>query len=650
MRAFIVRPFGVKNGVDFDRVEHDLLDPALTKLEITGRTTGEIASAGNIRSDMFQLLLTADLVIADISVHNANVFYELGIRHAFRDKMTFLIRASLDEVPFDLKTDRYLSYDATNPGASLQALIAGLESTINKQAVDSPAFLLLPNLQAQDPDGFVPVPFDFQEEVQRAKSASQDGDLAFLASEIRGLQWTREGLRVVGRAQFDLADYPNAKETWEAIRGELPFDREANRLLASIYQKLGDLVSSDQAVRRVLDLSPSASERAELFALLGSNAKTHWIAEWKPLPDATLRTTALSSSFLSQMLDLYSKGFQSDLNHYYSGLNALAAVTITTELATALPDEWKNDFDSDNEAASRLTELQDVRKRLQSTVESSILARRETLLSQGQADPWLAVSWADFCCLAGRRTTAAEYRKAREQLSDFAFGTVRRQLEIYQRLGILNTTVSAALAELPAPAPAGAQTDTSFLLFTGHRVDAPGRTPPRFPIEKEAAAKAAIKAKVQSLIAANPKSWKAITAAANGGDILFLEVCQELGIPAAIYLIIPKDDFAAASVVSPTADWVSRFNTQLRRPDVVVREYQSSKTLPRWLGDRPDYTVWERANLWMFYNAVTQSTGDVALVALWNGEGGDGPGGTRHMFELAQSRGAAIYPIKPQDL
>ena len=78
MHAFIVRPFGKQKDIDFNHVENLLISPALTRLEITGRTTIDIARAGNIRSDMFQLLLTADLVIADISIHNANVFYELG--------------------------------------------------------------------------------------------------------------------------------------------------------------------------------------------------------------------------------------------------------------------------------------------------------------------------------------------------------------------------------------------------------------------------------------------------------------------------------------------------------------------------------------------------------------------------------------------
>ncbi len=63
--------------------------------------------------------MIADLVIADISIHNANVYYELGVRHALRDGHTILIRSRRDEVPFDLKTDRYLEYAIDNPGPRL---------------------------------------------------------------------------------------------------------------------------------------------------------------------------------------------------------------------------------------------------------------------------------------------------------------------------------------------------------------------------------------------------------------------------------------------------------------------------------------------------------------------------------------------------
>src|SRR5437763_3677282 len=106
MNAFIIRPFGQKKGIDFDQVEADLIRPALIALNVPGATTGQLTYSGNIRLDMFEQLVLADLVVADISIHNANVFYELGLRHGLRNKRTFLIRCKEDEVPFDLKTDR----------------------------------------------------------------------------------------------------------------------------------------------------------------------------------------------------------------------------------------------------------------------------------------------------------------------------------------------------------------------------------------------------------------------------------------------------------------------------------------------------------------------------------------------------------------
>src|SRR4051812_24141721 len=109
-RAVLIRPFRTQEGIDFERTESELINPVLDELKITGRTTGEIVAAGNIRGDKFERLLLADLVIADISIHNANVYYELGIRHALRDRMTVLIRARAAEVPFDLRTDRYVEY------------------------------------------------------------------------------------------------------------------------------------------------------------------------------------------------------------------------------------------------------------------------------------------------------------------------------------------------------------------------------------------------------------------------------------------------------------------------------------------------------------------------------------------------------------
>src|ERR1022692_1441572 len=110
-KAFIVRPFGTKSGIDFESVQQQLITPALAACDIEGGTTEPFLEAGNIRADMFQQLLVADIVVADISIHNANVFYELGVRHALQPQKTMLLRAKkkIDpivkdpqyEVPFD---------------------------------------------------------------------------------------------------------------------------------------------------------------------------------------------------------------------------------------------------------------------------------------------------------------------------------------------------------------------------------------------------------------------------------------------------------------------------------------------------------------------------------------------------------------------
>src|SRR5215212_6065784 len=160
MRAFIIRPFGKKkdakgNEIDFDVVARDLIGPALAAIGAEGRETLDIVQSGNIRVDMFRRLLTADLVVADLSIHNANVFYELGIRHALRDRHTFLLRSDSDKFPFDLQTDRYFTYNKDAPEGDVDKLYAALRDTIDSSKTNSPVFASLPNLKEQDKSRFL---------------------------------------------------------------------------------------------------------------------------------------------------------------------------------------------------------------------------------------------------------------------------------------------------------------------------------------------------------------------------------------------------------------------------------------------------------------------------------------------------------------
>jgi len=655
MHAFIVPPFGIKNSIEFDRVENELIRPALEELNLSGGTTGEFIQQGNIRTDMFEQLLIADLVVADISIHNANAFYELGIRHAIRENRTFLIKSKGDDVPFDLKTDRYMPYDAGDPAASLPALIEALRATLDSQDQDSPVFQLLPDLEPADPTKFIVVPLDFREGVQRAESSKNLGYLQMLSAEADGFAWTTVGLRLIGKAQFKLKDWPGAKATWEAVRKYDDMDLEANTFLGTIYQRLGDLVRSDQALKRALQNSDMSSwDRAEIRALMARNAKTLWEKDWKKLEGiADVQKAALSSPYLEKSFDLYRKGYVEDRNHFYSGLNALAMSTIITELAAAQPEIWEDDFESEDEADLRLRKLKEFRSDLASGVKLAIESKRNALEREEQTDIWAEISAADLLMLSSTKTkrVGRAYKKALAGAPDFASDSARKQLSLYQRLGILTKNTQAALDNIPEVEQKHESLEEApprVILFTGHRIDAPDRAKPRFPPNREDQARAMIEEKVTEVKEKTTGKLLGISGGASGGDILFHEICQELDIPSQMYLVLPKNEYIKASVTDGGPGWVERFKRlfEQKHPEIL----SDSGELPRWLRAKKDYSIWQRSNLWMLHSALAISQDDLTLIALWNGKVGDGPGGTEDMVKRTQDRGANFIHLDTRKL
>ena len=662
--VFIIRPFGTKSGIDFDRVEKELIRPAMGKATLTGGTTGEFIQQGNIRTDMFEQLLIADLVIADISIHNANVFYELGIRHAFRDKRTFLIKSKEDktkeidtkeqEAPFDLKTDRYLSYDGGDPASSVEALANALNATLDSQRADSPVYQLLPALEPSDPDKFLVVPLDFREEVERAEANKNCADLQLLAAELDGFAWRVAGLRLVGHAQFRLKDWPGAKATWQAVRDYDDMDVEANTLLATIFQRLGDLVSSDHAVERALQNKEiSGRDRAEVRALMARNAKAQWEQSWATALDVeSAQKSALGSPYLEKSFELYREGFIEDRNHFYSGLNALAMVTMLTELAQVQSTIWEDSFDSKQDAAQKLQKLKELRSDLAAGVRLAIESKQIALQRTNRSDFWVEISIADLICLTSSRPNRVgqAYKKALADASEQARDAVRRQLLLYQRLGILKENIQAGLDNI-APVTQPTQTQqasTHVLLFTGHRVDAPDRKTPRFPAAKEKHARAVIFEAVRNEKAKAKGPVFGIAGGACGGDLLFHEICEALEIPSQMYLVLPKNEYIRASVAEGGPDWVERFNRlyDKLKPKIL----SDSDRLPRWLRAKRDYNIWQRSNLWMLHNALCISQDHLTLIALWNGATGDGPGGTEDMVNRAKDRGATFIHLDAKKL
>ena len=179
------------------------------------------------------------------------------------------------------------------------------------------------------------------------------------------------------------------------------------------------------------------------------------------------------------------------------------------------------------------------------------------------------------------------------------------------------------------------------LLFSGHMIDAPGRKAPRFPADKELIARDAI---VDTLtkIGAGPLDL-AICGAACGGDLLFAEACLDLGMRLELYIPFDQPTFLANSVDFAGSIWRERFLAATSRSVLNV--------MPEQLGPLPPgQDPYERNNLWMLEAAARFGTEKMIFICLWNGEGGDGPGGARHFMEEAGRKTAPLYWLDTRKL
>jgi hypothetical protein len=177
------------------------------------------------------------------------------------------------------------------------------------------------------------------------------------------------------------------------------------------------------------------------------------------------------------------------------------------------------------------------------------------------------------------------------------------------------------------------------LLFTGHMIDAPDRREARFPAWAEGRARDAIHAAIAALQWTQSGTTVGLAGGASGGDLLFHECCEELGIPTRVLLALAPQEFQATSVAPAGADWVARFRKRLEKAGDQLHVMQRSEGLAEGATDN----VWERANLWMIEQAERLAP-QRALLALWDGKTGDGPGGTEHFLEVARAHGIRILP------
>ena len=120
--CFVIMPFGMKTGedpktrIDFNKIYKSIIKPGVESLRkerinIRCVRSDEIQRAGLIHERMIQQIAEADVAVVDLTTANPNVYYELGVRHALRDRVTVLLRQKGKMNPFNIAGMATIEYE-----------------------------------------------------------------------------------------------------------------------------------------------------------------------------------------------------------------------------------------------------------------------------------------------------------------------------------------------------------------------------------------------------------------------------------------------------------------------------------------------------------------------------------------------------------
>lgn len=153
--CFVIMPYGVKqdchgNRIDFDTIYRDLISKAVDGIEgLDCLRCDDIEEAGWIHERMIRQICTADVAVVDLSIWNANVYYELGVRHALRKAVTVLIQNKGAQAVFNLVGMSSIHYETTPEGTqkAIQAIRAYIVNGMrDPDTIDSLVFKTIPEL------------------------------------------------------------------------------------------------------------------------------------------------------------------------------------------------------------------------------------------------------------------------------------------------------------------------------------------------------------------------------------------------------------------------------------------------------------------------------------------------------------------------
>ncbi|MEM7085398.1 MAG: hypothetical protein AAF489_04405 [Bacteroidota bacterium] len=173
--CFVIMPFG---GY-FDQYYSEIYVKAIEEAGFESRRGDDLYRPGSIVKDIWSLTKDADVILADLTSKNPNVMYELGLAHAIT-KPVVLISDTLDDVPFDLRSLRVVTYDTKLPnwGELLKNDILMSLSEILESPEESipPAFLEVSKTKTLEVDEIGKQILELKNEVNSLKLLSRKGN------------------------------------------------------------------------------------------------------------------------------------------------------------------------------------------------------------------------------------------------------------------------------------------------------------------------------------------------------------------------------------------------------------------------------------------------------------------------------------------
>lgn len=311
--CFVVMGFGKKTDyqtgrlIDLDKSYRNIIKPAAVAAGLDCVRADEIIHSGTIDVPMYEQLLNADVVIADVSTSNCNAFYELGVRHALRPYTTITIAEDKMVFPFDVNHIAIRKYHHLGEGIDYDEvermkgeLKQAIETIAAKPTDDSPVYTFLKDLRP-------PVRGAKEAALKSAIAGIADGSPAGQDSANTA---TVSTLMTQAQTAMDKSDFLTAKSLLAVVRTMMPNDPYvAQKLALATYKsKLPDPTQALKDAHAILtELDPEISTDTETLGLWGAVHKRQW-------------ELTGNRSYLDISIFAYEKGFYLK-NDYYNGIN-----------------------------------------------------------------------------------------------------------------------------------------------------------------------------------------------------------------------------------------------------------------------------------------------------------------------------------------